>query len=32
VAFFRDNEQLGIGRRQETDKVEVRFRESKGDQ
>ena len=32
VAFFRNNEQIGEGRRQEADKVEVRFRESKGDQ
>lgn len=32
VAFFRNNEQLGEGRRQEADKVEVRFRGSKGDQ
>ena len=27
VAFFRNNEQLGEGRRQNTDKVEVRFRD-----
>jgi len=32
VAFFRDNEQLGEGKRQEANKVEVRFRGSKGDQ
>ena len=32
VAFFRDNEQLGEGRIQEANKVEVRFRGSKGDQ
>ena len=32
VAFFRDNEQLGEGKRQETNIVEVRFRGSKGDQ
>ena len=32
VTFFRNNEQLGESRRQEADKVEVRFRGSKGDQ
>ena len=32
VAFFINNEQLGESRRQEADKVEVRFRGSKGDQ
>ena len=32
VAFSRDNEQLGEGKRQETNIVEVRFRGSKGDQ
>ena len=32
MAFFRDNEQLGEGKREEENKVEVRFRGSKGDQ
>ena len=32
MVFDRNNEQLGEGRRQEADKVEVRFRGSKGDQ
>ena len=32
VAFFRRGRQLGRGREQEADKVEVRFKASKGDQ
>ena len=32
LAFFRNNAQLGECRRQKADKVEVRFRGSKGDQ